>query len=77
MLPVRYIPENEAVMRAFLDNHPNWQIDSPTLDFPFLPSLRGWVKYGLISIKWMAFFIVRLRKENIKLVSYTVLEQNV
>jgi len=44
-------------MRAFLDNHPNWQIDLRLLIFlSCLPHIRGLLKYGLISIKWMVFY---------------------
>ena len=58
--------ENEAVIRAFLDNHPNWQIDSLMLNssFPAFVTSEGWVKVWPHRHQMDGFFMVRLRKEN-------------
>jgi 16S rRNA (cytosine967-C5)-methyltransferase len=58
--------ENEAVIQAFLDNHPEWKIDPPTRDFPFsaLATSEGWVKVWPHLHQMDGFFMVRLRKQN-------------
>ncbi|MBD1884112.1 16S rRNA (cytosine(967)-C(5))-methyltransferase [Microcoleus vaginatus] len=54
--------ENETVIRSFLDNNPNWQIEPPTIDLPVQPSPEGWVKVWPHRHHMDGFFMVRLKQ---------------
>ena len=55
--------ENEAVVQAFLAQHPNWQIEPPSPDTPpaAFAQPSGWVKLWPHQHKMDGFFMVRLR----------------
>ena len=55
--------ENEAVIRSFLANNPNWQIEPPTIDLPVKPSPEGWVKVWPHRNQMDGFFMVRLKRD--------------
>ncbi|MEG4992383.1 16S rRNA (cytosine(967)-C(5))-methyltransferase RsmB, partial [Microcoleus sp. B4-D1] len=55
--------ENETVIRSFLDNNPNWQIEPPTIDLPVQPSPEGWVKVWPHRHHMDGFFMVRLKQD--------------
>ena len=55
--------ENEAVIRSFLANNPNWQIEPPTIDLPVQPSPEGWVKVWPHRNQMDGFFMVRLKRD--------------
>jgi 16S rRNA (cytosine967-C5)-methyltransferase len=54
--------ENEQVVRSFLANNPNWQIEPPTIDLPVQPSPEGWVKVWPHRHQMDGFFMVRLKQ---------------
>jgi 16S rRNA (cytosine967-C5)-methyltransferase len=55
--------ENEAVIRSFLTNNPNWKIEPPTIDLPVQPSPEGWVKVWPHRNQMDGFFMVRLKQD--------------
>lgn len=59
--------ENEGVIQQFLDHHPSWQIDLPTLDSTAaaFASAEGWVKVWPHLQQMDGFFMVCLRKQNL------------
>lgn len=56
--------ENEAVIAAFCDRHPNWHIEPPALGSPpaAFSSAEGWVKIVPSRHQMDGFFTVKLRK---------------
>jgi 16S rRNA (cytosine967-C5)-methyltransferase len=52
--------ENEDVVQAFLQQHPNWQIQSPAMDSGFQPDPEGWLKIWPHRQQMDGFFMVRL-----------------
>ncbi|MEG3877263.1 16S rRNA (cytosine(967)-C(5))-methyltransferase RsmB, partial [Microcoleus sp. herbarium7] len=54
--------ENEQVVRSFLANNPDWQIEPPTIDLPVQPSPEGWVKVWPHRNQMDGFFMVRLKR---------------
>lgn len=59
--------ENEAVIEAFLSDHPQWKIAPPPANFPAtaLVSPNGWLKIMPTEHNSDGFFMVRLTKESI------------
>jgi 16S rRNA (cytosine967-C5)-methyltransferase len=55
--------ENEQVVRSFLGNNPDWQIEPPTIDLPVQPSPEGWVKVWPHRNQMDGFFMVRLKRD--------------
>ena len=58
--------ENEAVIRAFLSQNPNWQIEPPATDSPasVFATSEGWVKVWPHQHQMDGFFMVRLRQQS-------------
>ncbi len=56
--------ENETLIRAFLERHPNWKIEPPAPDSPAAPfaTPEGWVKVWPHRHQMDGFFMVRLRR---------------
>ncbi|GAA6621938.1 16S rRNA (cytosine(967)-C(5))-methyltransferase [Scytonema sp. NUACC26] len=52
--------ENENVVKSFLVDYPNWEIEPPVL--PVCPSPEGWIKVLPHQQDMDGFFMVRLRK---------------
>jgi 16S rRNA (cytosine967-C5)-methyltransferase len=57
--------ENEAIVRNFLVNQPQWRIEAPDFDpiFATLQSKAGWIKLWPHEQTMDGFFMVRLRRE--------------
>jgi 16S rRNA (cytosine967-C5)-methyltransferase len=57
--------ENEAVIRAFLQQHGDWQIDRPASDSPVSAFVQpeGWAKVLPHQHQMDGFFMVRLRRK--------------
>jgi 16S rRNA (cytosine967-C5)-methyltransferase len=55
--------ENEAVLQAFLSQHPTWQIQPPAADSPVAPfaNAEGWIKVLPHEQGMDGFFMVRLQ----------------
>jgi 16S rRNA (cytosine967-C5)-methyltransferase len=55
--------ENEAVIEAFLESHPNWKIEPPTSDSPAnaFTTSDGWIKILPHQHQMDGFFMARLR----------------
>jgi 16S rRNA (cytosine967-C5)-methyltransferase len=58
--------ENENVISRFLSENPHWQIQPPSLDFPYNSEFTapGWLKVWPHRQNMDGFFMVRLRKTN-------------
>jgi 16S rRNA (cytosine967-C5)-methyltransferase len=58
--------ENENVISKFLSENPHWQIQPPSLDFPYNYEFTapGWLKVWPHRQNMDGFFMVRLRKTN-------------
>jgi len=56
--------ENEGVISSFLTEHPNWEIEPPSLDSPAheYSTPQGWLKVWPHQQDMDGFFMVRLRK---------------
>ncbi|MBO9998551.1 MAG: 16S rRNA (cytosine(967)-C(5))-methyltransferase [Cyanobacteria bacterium SID2] len=56
--------ENENVVQPFLERHPDWQIESPTLDSPVasLATPKGWICVWPHRHQMDGFFMVRLKR---------------
>jgi 16S rRNA (cytosine967-C5)-methyltransferase len=57
-------PENEDIIRAFLDTHSNWQIDPPLANSPLanFSTSEGWIKVLPHRHQMDGFFMVRLKQ---------------
>ncbi|WP_414619260.1 16S rRNA (cytosine(967)-C(5))-methyltransferase [Calothrix sp. CCY 0018] len=60
--------ENEGVIKAFLESHPNWEIEPPDINSPIhkYSTSEGWIKVLPHKHNMDGFFMVRLRKKNRK-----------
>ncbi|MDJ0556849.1 MAG: 16S rRNA (cytosine(967)-C(5))-methyltransferase [Microcoleaceae cyanobacterium MO_207.B10] len=58
-----YPLENEAVIDNFLTNHPEWEIEGPTVDFMVSPTAEGWVKVWPHRVEMDGFFMVKLKRQ--------------
>jgi 16S rRNA (cytosine967-C5)-methyltransferase len=58
--------ENEAVIKKFLAEYPNWKIEPPNVDSSFSTycTPQGWLKVWPHQQNMDGFFMVRLRKTN-------------
>jgi 16S rRNA (cytosine967-C5)-methyltransferase len=56
--------ENERVVQAFLNRHPDWQIQLPAVDSPtaFFATSQGWIKVLPHEHQMDGFFMARLQK---------------
>lgn len=56
--------ENEGIIRPFLENNPNWQIEPPTPDSPCVSfaTEAGWINVLPYTHQMDGFFMVRLKK---------------
>lgn len=58
--------ENEGIVKNFLAEHPNWQIEAPSVDSSYAAyaTPQGWLKVWPHKQDMDGFFMVRLRKTN-------------
>ncbi len=58
-----HVPENERVVGAFLDRHPNWQIEAPAPESPAsaFATPEGWIKVWSHRHQMDGFFMVRFK----------------
>ena len=58
--------ENESVIKSFLAENLNWQIEPPSLDSSLsaYSTSQGWIKVWPHRFDMDGFFMVRLRKSN-------------
>lgn len=59
-------PENGAIVREFLDQHPNWEIEVPPADSPLAPFCTDEGCLEIWPHRWQmdGFFAVRLRRRS-------------
>lgn len=56
--------ENEQIIQSFLENHPDWQIQTPSVDSPLqvLATTPGWIKILPSRHNMDGFFMVKLKQ---------------
>lgn len=54
--------ENDSIIQSFLANHPQWQIEFPTIDLPLSPAPEGWLKVWPHRYQMDGFFMAKLKR---------------